>query len=198
MKAKGAKPMGHIPWSTFLYYDETSPTFLRHLTDKHNGRAVKRHKGDIAGTLNDQGYCRYVSSEHGNYAVHRIIWILHNGGDIPDDSLVDHIDGNSRNNNINNLRIVKEADNTRNARAYSNNTSGKVGIYFDTKRDSKGVPRYYWKASWMDLDGTQNTKAYSIHKFGIIEAQVLASIFRDAQVIRLNSEGADYTQRHGT
>lgn len=198
MKVKGAKPMGHIPWNTFLYYDETSPTFLRHLTDKHNGRVIMRHKGEVAGSINQNGYCRYFCSLYGDYAVHRIIWILHNGQDIPDDSLIDHIDGNTVNNNISNLRLVKEADNTRNSKIYSNNTSGKVGVYFDTKRDSKNIPRYYWKASWMELDGTQKTKSYSIEKFGLIEAQVLASIFRDSQIARLKVEGADYTKRHGT
>lgn len=197
-KAKGAKPMAHIPWHEFLYYDETSPTFIRHKTDKHNGVTVKRKAGDVAGTNNGEGYIRYVSSEYGNFAVHRIVWILHHGGDIPDNYLVDHIDGNIRNNNINNLRLVLEADNSRNAKVYSNNTSGKVGVYFDTKYAANGTPNYYWKAAWMELDGKQKTKCFSIKKLGMLEAQYAASVYRDEQIKKLNALGADYTDRHGT
>lgn len=197
-KSKGAKPMGHIPWSEFLYYDESSPTFIRHLTDKHNGKCVKRRAGDVAGTVNETGYSRYVSSKYGNFAVHRIVWILNNGYDIPDDCLVDHVDGNVRNNSISNLKLVKEADNSRNVKIYSNNTSGKVGIYLDTKYCKKGIARHYWKAAWMELDGVQKTKCFSIEKLGLLEAQAKAAEFRDAQITRLKSEGADYTDRHGT
>lgn len=197
-KSKGAKPMGHIPWEEFLYYDESSPTFIRHLTDKHNGKCVKRRAGDVAGTVNETGYSRYVSSKYGNFAVHRIVWILNNGYDIPDDCLIDHADGNIRNNSIANLKLVKEADNSRNVKIYSNNTSGKVGIYFDIKYCKKGIARHYWKASWMELDGVQKTKCFSVEKLGLLEAQAKAAEFRDAQITRLKSEGADYTYRHGT
>lgn len=197
-KVKGAKPMAHIPWSEFLYYDESSPTCIRHLTAKHNGVTTKRKAGDVAGTANGQGYVRYCSSKYGNFAVHRIVWILYYHEDVPDDCLIDHIDGDVRNNRISNLRLVSEADNTRNAKEYSNNTSGKVGIYFDTKISTKGEPFYYWKASWMELDGTQKTKCFSVKKLGLLEAQVQASQCRDEQIARLNRMGADYTDRHGT
>lgn len=197
-KSKGAKPMGHIPWSEFLYYDESSPTFIRHLADKHNGKCVKRRAGDVAGTVNETGYSRYVSSKYGNFAVHRIVWILNNGYDVPDDCLIDHVDGNVRNNSISNLKLVKEADNSRNVKIYSNNTSGKVGIYFDIKYCKKGIARHYWKASWIELDGVQKTKCFSVEKLGLLEAQTKAAEFRDAQITRLKSEGADYTDRHGT
>ena len=48
-----------------------------------------------------------------SYAVHRIIWTLHNG-DFDSGLVVDHIDGNKHNNSISNLRIVTHKENARN------------------------------------------------------------------------------------
>ena len=48
-----------INFSEHFYYDETSPTFLRHKTDKWAGKwfAIKRiAAGEIAGKINNQGY----------------------------------------------------------------------------------------------------------------------------------------------
>ena len=44
--------------------------------------------------------------------------------------VIDHIDGNSLNNQKNNLRICTHAENMRNSKIYSNNTSGFKGVYW--------------------------------------------------------------------
>jgi hypothetical protein len=200
-RVKGAKEMFHIPWSDMVYYDETSPSGLRHARDVTygNGNTLYRaRKGAVAGSIAKSNYYVYGSSQYGVFQVHRIIWILCNGSDIPHDSLVDHVDGNKQNNKLSNLRLLKEASNTRNAKLYSNNTSGIVGVYFDTKTFGNKLPRDYWKASWMELDGVQKTKAFSIEKFGMLPAMKMACEYRLEQIKKLNNEGAGYTDRHGT
>ena len=63
------------------------------------------------------------------YQEHRLIWQMFHGK--PDPSLqIDHIDGDSLNNNIDNLRLVTQAVNLRNQRKNSNNTSGFTGVTF--------------------------------------------------------------------
>ncbi|MFA6831871.1 MAG: HNH endonuclease signature motif containing protein [Bacteroidaceae bacterium] len=47
----------------------------------------------------------------------------------PHGMVVDHIDGDSLNNQKSNLRICTKAENNMNRRMYSNNTTGHLGVY---------------------------------------------------------------------
>lgn len=66
-----------------------------------------------------------------NYPVktHRVLWAYIHGA-WPDGDL-DHINGDKADNRLENLRVVTHAENMRNMRMPSTNTSGHVGIYKD-------------------------------------------------------------------
>ena len=199
-RVKGAKSIGHIPWNKLVYYDETSPTCIRHNRDivfGNNKTLFKARKGDKAGSKTQGGYHSIFLSKYGTFPVHRIVWFLNTGEDVPVDKIIDHIDGDRLNNKFSNLRLVNESENTRNTKMYKNNTVGVTGVYFDTKNDAKGKPRYYWKTSWQELDGKQKTKSFSISKYGLLPAFKLAFEYRQLQIKRLNEHGAGYTDRHG-
>tara|TARA_R100001086_G_scaffold227776_1_gene146994 strand:- start:161 stop:709 length:549 start_codon:yes stop_codon:yes gene_type:complete len=66
------------------------------------------------------------------YLAHRLAW-LYMTGDWPVDQL-DHINGDSLDNQWSNLREVSNAENGRNCKVNVNNTSGVMGVYF-YKRD---------------------------------------------------------------
>lgn len=68
---------------------------------------------------------------------HRVVWLLHYGS-WPESEL-DHINGVRSDNRIENLRAVSHAENQRNMRRPSTNTSGVVGVCW-AKREGK------WKA----------------------------------------------------
>ena len=70
---------------------------------------------------------RHVKVDRQTYKVHRIIWV-HVYGGIDSRMQVDHIDGNTLNNKIENLRLVSNAENSKNRSVQSNNTSGYHGI----------------------------------------------------------------------
>jgi hypothetical protein len=59
----------------------------------------------------------YVNLMHNNikknYRVHRLIYKTYKG-EIPENMVIDHIDGNTKNNNIDNLRCVTISENCRN------------------------------------------------------------------------------------
>jgi hypothetical protein len=68
---------------------------------------------------------------------HRIAWALHYGA--WPDALIDHIDGNPANNCIENLRTATRAQNNRNKKIGSLNTSGIKGVRWD-------APTKKWRA----------------------------------------------------
>lgn len=108
----------------------------------------KNRKGNIAGTLKPDGY--YVVQLRGiNYLVHRLLYqIYHNIEKLSPDVIVDHVDGNRKNNNISNLRLANKSENGCNrARAQKNNTLGYKNIIdqkvsYQVSISKKGHKRY--------------------------------------------------------
>jgi hypothetical protein len=80
-------------------------------------------QGKKAGTLNNKYYLVQINKK--TYRKHRIIFLMHYGF-FPDQ--VDHIDGNTLNNCIENLRAATTFGNNQNRKKSSNNTSGHKGV----------------------------------------------------------------------
>lgn len=66
------------------------------------------------------------------YPAHRIIWALKHGV-WPEN--IDHVNGITGDNRLVNLRSVSQAENLRNTKRRSDNTSGVVGICWDKQRE---------------------------------------------------------------
>lgn len=91
----------------------------------------KRKAGSEAGNVRSDGRYRTVHATINGVKkrlyVHRIIWEMINGP-IPEGMVIDHIDGNTLNNKLENIRLVTRTQNQRNSKTPRNNTSGEVGI----------------------------------------------------------------------
>ena len=80
--------------------------------------------GEKAGSEDEFGYT-FIAYKRKKYGLHRLIfWKQH--GYLPDE--VDHIDGNPRNNRIENLRAASHRENMYNAKIRKDNTSGVKGV----------------------------------------------------------------------
>ncbi|AUR93247.1 DNA-binding domain protein [Vibrio phage 1.186.O._10N.286.49.E3] len=89
-----------------------------------------KYSGKLAGRTykNKNGKCyKDVSISNSSYQQHRIVYILHNGT-IEKEMQIDHINGDSTDNRIENLRLVDGFENHKNTRRHSNNTSGVTGV----------------------------------------------------------------------
>lgn len=111
--------------------------------------------------------------------LHRLIWVLHYG-EWPKGE-IDHLNGDHRDNRIENLRDVNKSQNMHNQRVRSDSTSGFPGVHFCPTR-SKSKP---WVAR-VGVDGTWKTLGFFATKEEAIEC-------------RKREQGRfGFTERHGT
>lgn len=192
---RGRVDYNAIDWSSLVYYDETSPTFLRWKIEIRSGRNNERinaSPNEPAGTISPIGYGKLRSAVRYKrrwYYTHRVVWILHNGF-IEDDLVIDHIDGDATNNNILNLRLVSRKINNRN-RLKQVNKTGLTGVYL---RFISGHYEYY--AGWRDENGVLRCKYFSCDKYGEEQAKFLAKEYRNKMISERNNQGAGYTDKH--
>lgn len=90
----------------------------------------KVQKGSEAGTKRKDGY-RVVRINGKGCLSHRLIWLMHHSN-LP--KFIDHIDGNTENNMIENLREATHSENMHNLKTPKHNTSGIKNVSFDKSR----------------------------------------------------------------
>lgn len=184
----------------YFEYDSESPSGLRWKIDRYAGRhynilVVKA--GTAAGSIQtdrkDINYKFWVVNVNRRlHQVHRIIYCLCHGS-LDSKLYIDHIDGNSLNNKIENLRAVEPRFNSRNSKKYAANTSGVTGVYI---QKDKRTGHVYIIAFWKE-NKKHRVKCFSVNKYGYDLAFELACKYREEIIAKLNEDGYGYTERHG-
>lgn len=103
----------------FVTYDPDTGLFRRL---KPGGKAKV---GDVTGWAHNAGYVA-ITVQNNDVLAHRLAWLLMTG-EWPS-GVVDHIDGNRKNNKWSNLRDCTHAENCRNRGAGKNSKSGIKGV----------------------------------------------------------------------
>ena len=114
-----------------LHYDPITGVFTWRVN-----RGGKAMAGTVAGCTDHQGY-RAIKVGNKTYMGHRLAW-LYVHGYFPENG-IDHINRDSTDNRIINLREVSQQCNMRNTGNHRTNTSGVKGVSWD-KKDKR------WKA----------------------------------------------------
>jgi hypothetical protein len=99
---------------------------------KTNKKSNKLKIGDQVGSINASEYLR-TRINYKEYFVHKIIFLMHHGYT---PQIVDHIDGDTLNNNISNLRAANLSQNQHNRDIDKRNKSGYKNVSF-CKRTNK-------------------------------------------------------------
>lgn len=190
-----------MQFEDFVYYDETSPTFLRWKEDRFTGKhynVVTAAKDSVAGSslrnINGKTYAR-LHLLGKTYFVHRVIWTLFNGA-IPKGLCIDHINGDSMDNRISNIRVVSQKTNNQNKKKSKSNTSGVTGVCRMKIKSTEQSSRFIWAAIWKE-NGKDCHKEFAIRKYGEEVAFKMACEYRQKQIERLNAEGECYSESHG-
>lgn len=119
-----------------------------------------RFAGKRAFKTETQGYLRgFIFRKR--YMAHRVIWAMHHN-EWPIE--IDHINGNTGDNRIENLRSVTHSQNLKNSKRHCNNTSGVSGVSWSARYKK-------WTATLRSNDKTiflgsypQKAEAISVRK----------------------------------
>ncbi len=178
-------------FSEYLEYDTSSSTCLR--WKKSIGKAVVgAEAGKFEYRPNGLKSAIRVGLGGKLYQAHRIIYEMLIGI-IPENMVIDHLDGNPFNNHISNLKLKTGADNSRNLKLNVNNVSGHAGI---SLRYSNNFKNLNYQASFVDEFGIRRSKNFSHLKYGKEKALEMAVQWRNENIARLKSLGFQYTDRN--
>jgi hypothetical protein len=117
---------------------ELTQELVRELFDYHedghlvwkNDRGSNKLKNTIAGYFDSSRNYFVVKINDRRYQLHRIIYFWHNG---VLSKIIDHKDGNPKNNKIENLREANSHQNAWNSSKSKSNTSGYKGVFWHSK-----------------------------------------------------------------
>jgi len=182
----------NLKWAEYFQLDKSSPSGLVRIRD-FRGKSIDKYPvGTCLFRKNGTALAWQLSFQEKSYYIHRIVWVM-TYGSIDPVLVIDHLDGNPFNNQISNLSLKTIANNARNQRQFSTNTSGITGVSLT----STGCGYFHYTAAWREINGDLKRKYFSIAKLGEETAKLLAIKHREDQLARLILEGADYTERHG-
>jgi len=105
-------------------------------TTRQRGRNHDKPIGSLKGNKDIRVYLTFVFNGD-LYWVHRVIWEMHNM-DIPEGYEIDHIDGDSLNNDISNLRLATREQNMCNRAVKKDSLTGVKGVNY-SKKDKKFI-----------------------------------------------------------
>lgn len=106
-------------------------------------RGTKVKAGDlVSGMDKDCYYCVRLREAGTIIRQHHIVWMLHHKQWPNKDLYIDHIDGNSTNNRIENLREVTPQVSAQNQARSCANQTGQTGVFFNKQRNM--YEAYIW------------------------------------------------------
>ncbi len=156
---------------------------------------VGKQAGNIRNFNNRQNY--YVVVVFGEtFFTHRIAYLLAHG-DMQPENDIDHIDGNSLNNKIENLREVVPVLNCRNSRKKIPTKELETGIYYEELLSKKGTQIKRINAHCTIIPNKIKKVNFSVNKYGYDMALKLAQEWRRLKIKEAEEAGLPYSETHG-
>lgn len=110
---------------TIFNYDPDSGVITRLVATR------KKKAGSSTDCVCKDGYS-YISYKNTSFRVHRLGWALHHG--YWPEGVIDHIDRNTSNNAVSNLRHTDKSTNAKNAKLSTRSKTGIMGVGWHSQR----------------------------------------------------------------
>jgi hypothetical protein len=114
--------------------------YLKQLFDYQDGQLIRKNGKSAVIKIGTKRYER-ITVDGKAYALHRMVY-LWNHGYLP--KIIDHIDGNRKNNNINNLREATQQQNCLNSKHRTTSKSPCKNVYLQAPTKNAE-----WKRNWV-------------------------------------------------
>jgi hypothetical protein len=166
-------------FNNLFYLSEDSPSGLRWKVST----SATAQKDSIAGSFSETTkfpLWRTKVDKQG-MIVSRIVWFMYYK-EVP--NIIDHKDGNTRNNSIDNLRNVKIKVNCENR--VVQNPTGHSGVYLIRNGRT-------WRCQGSDSSGKRWSKCFSVKKYGLEGAKNLCIAYRKQKDIENDVQTREVT-----
>lgn len=175
--------------SEYFEYNENSPSCLVRIKKMPNNIGLRGTLGNVGFKSNFGSNKKYWRLKHKNKTimVHRIIWVLHNQQDLPINIVVDHVNGDSLDNRIENLRACSITENNQNRRLSCNSSTGANGVtWSDDGRYRVGI----------NINGKRTTRTFNPTKLypDLPPEEAKQKTFEDAVTFRKQMEELYYNK----
>lgn len=187
-------------FASWVKLDATSPSGISWVAPRRYMRTLRYDRvGTPAGSVrnfNNRQYYYTVVIMGKSFFTHRVAYVLKHGTVNPNND-IDHIDGNSLNNSIENLREVDPIVNGRNKKKKAGKELS-TGIYLENYISRAGTPLTKIRAHYSDNNSKIISRSWSVLNRGYELSLELALAWRAERMKELCEQGFGYTERHGT
>tara|TARA_R110002096_G_scaffold378564_1_gene572647 strand:- start:525 stop:1028 length:504 start_codon:yes stop_codon:yes gene_type:complete len=120
---------------TIIYTEEHLNYLAASYTYSVDGTVYNKHGRPVGCYARKYGR---LNTKIGKINIARLLWFFDNG--VWPVGEIDHIDGDTHNNKLSNLRVCSRSENAKNKKRYYNNTTGYKGV---TRESYRGEVRSY-------------------------------------------------------
>lgn len=169
-------------FNQYFEYSDSSPSGLVWKINKGS----RARAGAQAGSISNKGYYR-IKLNSVSYQAHRVIWVLHHKS-IPTDMIINHIDGDTKNNRIDNLELCTKGYNNSNQKQHTSeilrkdNVSGVRGLSY------LYIGNNYYAVAYRNSNKVTYKKYFNITTLGKESATKLAMDYL-AEIDRIMQNG---------
>ena len=157
MPTQKAKTLPSLSYLSEILYFNGNDLYWKYRPEHHFETENKwelfnrKHCGKIAGAYGARGY-GFVIFDGYSYPITKLAYMLQNECEIEINQIIDHVNGNPRDNSKSNLRLATSSENSWNTKKNTRNTTGIKGI--DWNKSSQR-----WRAR-ICVNGERYTKYY--------------------------------------
>lgn len=193
----------HFPEEVYNFGEDEDnlPIFVQMLKDRGyyigEDNHIRSKKGVLSSKLMRNGYYMTSAQYDGKmyyFMEHRVIWIWHNGA-IPKGLVINHKDYNRANNDINNLEVLTQKENTEYSRCNMNHPVGeKSGKASFTNKQAEAIKTLGKVCGWSNLQISKLVNSHPTNISRIVNGKRYPNVIEASNILEIYPTIVDFTR----